>query len=210
MLVNVLGIPGILLAVYLGRFYFAIFVTVICLLALGEFYRLSARRGASPRTWLGWAGCLAIAVFYYRGMESTIGPVNWQQTLMVLILLAAILELFSGTENAMVNIAVTIAGIIYVPLLLGALIVVRQIDLIDYGFSMRLTMSLFIAVWLCDSAAYAFGRKWGKKKILERVSPNKTVVGSTFGLITAVLVYVVMAESGFLSLSRNSHSFNTL
>ena len=33
---------------------------------------------------------------------------------------------------------------------------------------------MFVSVWICDSAAFIFGSKFGKRKILERVSPNKT------------------------------------
>lgn len=53
-----------------------------------------------------------------------------------------------------------------------------------------ITISTFGIIWINDSAAYLLGRKIGRTKLFERLSPNKTVEGSLsgafFGLIAAV------------------------
>lgn len=198
MLVNIFGIPGILLLVYLGRFYFAIFVTVVCLLALREFYNLCRIKEISPQIPAGAAACLVIPFFYYRGLESTLLSLTWHQVLIVFILFSAIFELFRKREKPTENFSTTVAGILYIPVLLGALIGLRQIDAVDYAHGMRLTMTLFATVWICDSAAYAFGKKWGRRRIMEKVSPKKTVVGCTAGLVTAVLFCLLVWSLGFL------------
>ena len=46
---------------------------------------------------------------------------------------------------------------------------------------------LFYIVILTDIGAYVFGRLYGKTKLIERVSPNKTWEGSLGGFILAVL-----------------------
>jgi phosphatidate cytidylyltransferase len=40
-----------------------------------------------------------------------------------------------------------------------------------------LLLILLLLIWVCDTAAYLTGRKLGKKKLFERVSPKKTVEG---------------------------------
>ncbi|MFQ6616655.1 MAG: phosphatidate cytidylyltransferase [Fidelibacterota bacterium] len=208
MVVNVVGIPAIIAIVYLGEFYFAIFVTLASILALTEFYRLARLKDVSPVPWVGWLACVVIAVFYYRGTGDSLLPVAWHELLVTLVLLVAIFELGRNRQNATSNISTTMAGILYVPLLLGTLIGIRQIDLVDYAFGMRLTLGLFFSVWLCDSAAYAFGKKWGKKKILERVSPKKTVTGTLAGIVIAVVAYVTMVRIGFLAPAHSTHSLS--
>jgi len=200
MIVNVLGIPGIILLVFLGRFYFAIFIWIVSFLALREFYLLCRIRGISPQFVVGTIASIVIALFYYIRIET------WQQMVLILVIVSVVYELFRNKEQGIENFSTTLVGILYIPVLLGALIGIRQINLVDYRFSMRLTMSLFIAVWVCDSAAYVFGKIWGKKKIMDRVSPKKTVVGCVSGLVSAILIYLLLWSLGFLNTNLSSIS----
>ena len=60
------------------------------------------------------------------------------------------------------------------------------------------TISMIITVWICDSAAYIFGRLWGNKKLIERVSPNKTFGGFIGGIIGAFISFYIMNQMGFI------------
>ncbi len=55
---------------------------------------------------------------------------------------------------------------------------------------------LFIATWLCDSAAYFSGRFLGKHKLYPAASPNKTIEGAVGGLIAAALLLPSMRVLG--------------
>ncbi len=48
--------------------------------------------------------------------------------------------------------------------------------------------------WLGDTFAYGFGSRWGKAKLIEKVSPKKTVVGAVGGLVGAVVTGAVFAQ----------------
>ena len=48
--------------------------------------------------------------------------------------------------------------------------------------------------WLGDTFAYGFGSRWGRAKLIEAVSPNKTVVGAISGLVGSVLAGGVFAR----------------
>ena len=61
-----------------------------------------------------------------------------------------------------------------------------------------LLMLLFI-IWTADSGAYFIGRRWGKHKIADRVSPGKSWEGTLAGFISGLIIamiYVVVSGQG--------------
>ncbi len=103
--------------------------------------------------------------------------------------------MLSGNQNPFNNISVTLAGILYPAVLLGSMIALRNWDEMNGA---NFTISMIVTVWICDSAAYIFGRLWGNKKLIERVSPNKTVVGFIGGIIGAFISFYIMNQMGFI------------
>jgi len=59
-----------------------------------------------------------------------------------------------------------------------------------------LTLGLLILIWTCDSMAYLVGRKLGKTRLFERVSPKKTwegIYGAIVGtMLVALLLYPIL------------------
>jgi phosphatidate cytidylyltransferase len=47
-----------------------------------------------------------------------------------------------------------------------------------------------VLTWINDSAAYFIGHRWGRRKLLPRVSPGKTVEGAAGALLVTVLAAV--------------------
>ena len=193
LLVGFLGIPGILLLIWLGGIWFTILVTVAILLASFEYYQLVKSKQIYPLTFVGLFVALVIIYFYYS--EQHISGFIIYALCILFILFLLIVELFREKSNPIMNFTTTLGGILYIPLLLGSLIGIRNFD---STYSTNFTFALFISIWICDSAAYYAGKLWGKKKIYPRVSPNKTVAGSVAGVIGAFLAYLIMAKSGFI------------
>jgi phosphatidate cytidylyltransferase len=195
MIVNVLGVPGILLLIGLGGYYFAIFVSIVMLIALYEFYLINRIKQANPNIWFGFTITLLAALYYFF-----IPLLNMYQCLTIiisLIIFALITELFRRKPNPTHNLTSTLAGILYIPILLGTLIALRNWDTAN---ATHITYAVFISVWICDSAAYAAGKLWGKKKIYPEVSPNKTVVGTVGGIFGAFLSIIILNQIGFLGI----------
>ena len=63
-----------------------------------------------------------------------------------------------------------------------------------------LILLLLFLVWGADTGAYFAGRSMGKRKLMPRVSPGKTLEGVYGGLVTCVVIAVVYALIKELSL----------
>ncbi len=192
-IVSTLGIPGILIFIWLGGIWFLLFILAVMFIALFEFYQIAKLKNTHPIIWIGLSASLFIAYFYYDQPE--IDLIYIYSIIVVLIMLVLFIELFRKKPNSTENYNITVGGILYIPLLVGALIGIRDFDSVN---DTHFTFALFISIWICDSAAYIAGKKFGKKKIYPRVSPNKTVVGSIAGLIFAFITYIVMDKIGFI------------
>jgi len=192
-IVSILGIPGILLFVWLGGIWFAFFMLAVMLLALYEYYEIAKLKEAKPIIWIGLIASIIIAYFYFS--QPTIEPIYIYAIIVALVIVTLFIELFSKKPNPTQNFNITLGGILYIPLLVGSLIGIRNFDSAN---ATHFTFALFISVWICDSAAFVAGKKFGKKKIYPSASPNKTVVGSVAGLIFAFITYIVIDEIGFI------------
>tara|TARA_Y100001968_G_C19321124_1_gene699323 strand:- start:239 stop:1069 length:831 start_codon:yes stop_codon:yes gene_type:complete len=192
-LINALGIPGWLFLIWKGGLYYTIFILICCVLALGEFYSIMEKKGTKPLRWFGMGATVFIADYYHVQPIAT--GHQMLGGIILIIILIMLIELFSNNKNATLNIASTFAGILFVPVLLGTAIDLRQFDLL---MNTNLTFALTLSVWACDSSAFIFGTLFGKKKIMPSVSPKKSWVGSISGAITSLLILYVFHNQGLL------------
>ncbi len=63
---------------------------------------------------------------------------------------------------------------------------------INGAFKPELIVAVFILIWSNDTFAYLIGKNLGKHKLLERISPKKTVEGFVGGLLGALLAGFVI------------------
>lgn len=120
MLVNVLGIPAILLLIRNGGIPFVTFIGLVALLALIEFYDLMKQKGYQP--WL--PGGLAAGLTWI--VVSYLSPGLLFPLIMLIILMFLGIMLFKTIDNATANSAVTMFGFFYIPLMLSILIILRE------------------------------------------------------------------------------------
>lgn len=195
MLVNVLGIPGILAAIFVGGYLFGVFITAVMVIALYEFYSILGVKEVKPLVWLGEIATLLIAFYYF--FNPSLSGLDVITLFTGIIMLGLLFELFRKIPNPVMNLSVTFMGILYIPFLLGTLIALRNWDSMhDTNF----TFSIFLSIWICDTAAYFAGKIFGKKKIYPRVSPNKTVVGSIAGVFGALITVYILNTIGFIGI----------
>ncbi|RMF57151.1 MAG: phosphatidate cytidylyltransferase [Calditrichaeota bacterium] len=114
------------------------------------------------------------------------------------VLLLLLYELFRNAVGPILNVATTLMGVFYVAFTLGFLLLVRELPGqvgVGYNVGGLVVILIFLAIWICDSAAYILGSRLGRHKLFERVSPNKTVEGTAFGFLFALLTAYVCQKT---------------
>ena len=209
LLVSLVGIPGLLLLMWLGGLSYFALITVIVLIGTYEYLRMLATAKMATRDVPLYLA--AIGLLLAAGQEGGLFilpllPGFSDSFVIITLLLLVILQTWDIAESpdrAWLGMAAHMAGFIWIAGFASSFILIRQMmmpNLVpiesDPGF--RLTVALFVSVWICDSAAFFFGKRFGKTKIAPKVSPNKTVFGTVSGLVAAMLTMQVFGFSGWL------------
>ena len=103
-------------------------------------------------------------------------------------------QLYRPTKNTLQLTGNTLLTTVYlfIPLALAIPIGIQN-GTYDY----KLLIGLLILIWSSDSWAYVSGRIFGKRKLFERLSPNKTWEGFWGSVILSSITGYVLAISGF-------------
>jgi len=200
-IVSLIAIPLIVLASYLGSYYFFFFVLAIGLISYYEFSGMVKKNIANANLWFG---LLAISFIITNQFHHII---EFIPLLFIVILLLLMIELFRNKGSVVKNLGVTILGILYIGLFASALIAIREYyptvnDLYQKGG--YVIISMLSTIWICDSAAFFGGTALGKHKLFSRISPNKSWEGALFGFVFAIFTMLLakLVVLDFLSWSN--------
>ena len=185
--------PLIIYITLLGKLPFLIFIEVLILLGLWEFFRLSkAKNSEIPKIPLIILGVFLGLSAYLWGERVFLFFI-----LGILYLSALILVIKGKTEGATSNLALSLLGFFYVAGLFSYLILLREMspESIPNRFASLTTsykmggvwiVYLLLCIWSCDTFAYFIGAPLGKHPLSSRISPKKTVEGFGGGILGAV------------------------
>lgn len=168
-----------------------IFTAIIACISMYEYFHcFKSTKKANPSQYLGYIFCILIAFTHFVD-ERLLAYI------MVLIIPFSLVALFtelvlSKGEKNIKDIAVTMLGIYYIPLMIIYLSLIRNMDLGNGLNGKILVWFVLIASWGSDVFAYFVGRHFGKHK-LTKISPNKTVEGAVAGIGGAILLGILFA-----------------
>jgi len=184
LITSVIFIPILFLAVHFGGASFFLMVAGTAIIGLIEFYDLQRYR-SNPQYETGIVVSLILCISAFRRIYSPIS------ILVFLIFLSLIIELFKKSFSKKIerhsvvnNVAATIFGVLYVTFLLSHLFFLRERGL-------RFIYLLFFGTWCADSAAYFVGKKWGRHKLIPKISMHKSIEGAIGGISAGLLVFLI-------------------
>jgi phosphatidate cytidylyltransferase len=185
-IVSAITIPLILLVCYLGGLFFLAFVLAIGLISFYEFNGLSANKNAFTNLIIGLVSTFLLIInSYYRFIDS-------YRLILLIIVVLVLIELFRNKQSAILNLGASLFGIFYIGLFSSTVILLREFFTEDYATGGYLIISVFITIWICDSAAFFLGTAFGKHKLFPRVSPKKSWEGSAAGFIFALFSMIAL------------------
>ncbi|HSP17456.1 MAG TPA: phosphatidate cytidylyltransferase [Thermoanaerobaculia bacterium] len=159
-------------------------VGLIAVLALHEFLTLGKRKGYDVPVVL----CIVVTVFIVAAFILESVSVEMGMFVTLLVIPASYVFRSGDIERALPSSAIAVLATLYVGMLAGSLIRLRN----DFPVGPKLVFFLVLVVWLGDAGAYYTGKQLGRHKMSPRISPKKTVEGAVGGVITSVTTAVVI------------------
>jgi len=169
--------PLMLVCAWFGGYALQILLSLVTILGIREFYIL-ARDHKEVK--------LLLPVLIICGLLVTWSIFFFEFTYVVplfvlFLFLFLAWEVFANREqHAVEKTSYSIFVLIYIPLLLSFLYLVRTLE-----HGKFLLIILYGCIWLTDSAAYFLGVRFGKHKNIFRSSKSKSIEGFVAGIITA-------------------------
>lgn len=186
-------LPLFVATLLVGRLLFLAAVVALTAVGIVEFYGLARNKPYRARYVSGLGLGVAIpALLYWRpadplaaGALVTAGVAG----------IAAAQMLDADGDETIASVAFTLLGSLYAGLLFGHMILVREIAREMPGEPYRIGAVLLgvplVLTWVNDTVAYFAGRRWGRRRLLERVSPGKSWAGAVVAFAATVAASLV-------------------
>ncbi|MBI2486930.1 MAG: phosphatidate cytidylyltransferase [Deltaproteobacteria bacterium] len=193
-LTAVLGIPVLLFVFYRGGVLFLLLFLLIISVGLFEFFKLLETKGVSSER------VFAVLSSVFLAAAAYFGYLHFLAVFTVLMIIAFVYQFRKqDLSDAIVELGTTLIGIIYLGWFLSHAILLRNLDhnldiknyaetvqgIKDAGFFY--VVFVVACTFLNDTGAYFAGKWKGKKKLIPRISPGKTVEGTIGGIISSTI-----------------------
>lgn len=192
--------------IVLGEYTFGFLLLLISSFSLNEFLKLELGKANKKyrRFALLMGICIIAATITLQLLDET-HPRNVY--LLFFLILLPILDLFYNKKESYAGKVLMAYGLIPFSLI-GLWFATFQTETLEYNYSIPL--NLLLLTWANDVGAYLIGKFFGKRKLFERISPNKTKGGFYGGVILTIIALLTMHSTGnldYLNLPNNNMYF---
>lgn len=174
-IIGVIGIPLILLVVYVGGHYLFVMVLILNFLCLYEFDQLFKKREIEIPTILLILISLILQTLKHFNIDNS-------ELYMIIVFPALIFFELLRKKRSLLNIIVSLGSLIYITL--------PFILLLELSVDYRIGILIFLFVWSSDTFSYFGGLLLGRHKLIT-ISPNKTIEGLVSGVVFTMIVSIV-------------------
>jgi len=192
----VIGFTAFFALLY-GGIPLALLILIVIVLASKEYSSIMKNKGFLPSfKIIVTSGIIFELIVYFDRYELI--PLAFT----IAAFIAFMWVLFRGKQPYIANVATTILGFVYCGWFPVHLLLLRDIGADSVVFNGLIKnntssegaiycMMLLLAVILTDSFCYYTGVQFGKHKLAEVISPNKTIEGSIGGSVTCILFCLI-------------------
>lgn len=195
-------VPVLLIVLALGGAFLAAAIALVTVLAARETFALLSSAGHPTLPVLGTV--LALTVILDAAFPGVLEGSGLLLVAIGIVLVSVASFSRPDPRDGLATWMATIFGALYVSLLafvvrLGhaAPAVPTDAPLAGFGPERGWILLLVLAVWSYDTGAFLVGRRFGRERFLEHISPSKTYAGLVGGVVaTTVVVGAVLAGLG--------------
>lgn len=101
--------------------------------------------------------------------------------------------LFAKKEEVISHLGKVFLSIIYIAVPFTLMVQIPFLNT-QYSYVNTIILGVFILIWTNDTFAFLVGKNFGKHKLLERISPNKTIEGFIGGLVFTFIASFILAN----------------
>ncbi|MFN6039170.1 MAG: phosphatidate cytidylyltransferase [Bacteroidota bacterium] len=193
-------------SVLFGPLPMSFLFAAIAITGLMEYYKIIKKLHITPNVPLGISiGLILYYYFFHHNIFSAeiilVAPLCF--VVFLLVSFVFIKELFRKKDNPFLNIGMTLFGVLYAVIPFCLLL---EIAHFRNSYEPKIILSIFFLIWANDTFAYITGSFFGKRKLLERVSPGKTwegfIGGGFFTLVLAFFLNDIMPLNFFWHMTR--------
>ncbi len=167
--------------IFLGHVPYFLLILVFLGMAAWEYVNIFRAMKMSPSMWVTVGG--VVLILASRDFLPDFAPA----VLALAVLIAMAVHLINyehGNEHAGTDFTITATGILYIGWIGAYLIDLRALGGKDGAWYLLLVLG---TIWLADAAAYFLGSRFGKHKMVPRLSPKKTWEGYWSGVAFGTL-----------------------
>ncbi|MBA2368819.1 MAG: phosphatidate cytidylyltransferase [Candidatus Protochlamydia sp.] len=196
LLASLCGIVLLAISIYfsfapLFRPFFVILNAGMICLALMEYYQLAVKKNFKPLIFLALGMTTAYVIATYLAIQHS-RLAALPQFVLLCSLLLFFLAFFNKQQNPLVNLAITVFGIVYLTIPLTCGLKINYFFPPESSQDGRYWLAYVLTVTkMTDIGAYFCGKSFGKNKLLPHISPKKTVEGAIGGLTASLLTSLI-------------------
>ena len=189
LLSGVLYVSLVLLSLFTSIEWYLILIFCLASITVHEFLKLISIRGVVPYI-------LVVIPFYFIAFNS----IDYY-LLYSLLFFSILINIFLFRDVILLDKITFFKSKPYLYIIfyiISGFIFLTLIPSIGSTFQPELILGIFTLTWTNDTFAYLIGKKFGKKKLKENISPKKTIEGFIGGLIAVLVAGVIIFNTTLL------------
>jgi len=180
---GIIALPFLIFLIAKGGAYFVFLIVAVCLLSMWEYFRIVSDANGKVVSVIMILGLLAGSLIILAASGRFFDRISVVIALNVILCGLISIPQYKANPLVLETIKKQVQGIIYIPLLLSFLVLIR-----NGPEGMIWIFFLLSIVFAGDISAYYFGSYMGRHKLCPAVSPGKTIEGSIGGLSANLFV----------------------
>jgi phosphatidate cytidylyltransferase len=191
---GVIFIALVVSAVLYGSETFALLCAVVSIIGVYEYEKLTSNKIANGLLTLS----IVFSDFLWVSVYLKLYSLFWIPFLLFSVLSFARVTL--SKSDLLIKNQSLVLGFIYVNAFMLSFYFIPHLPFKDGNYNPYYVLMVFFMIWANDTGAYITGKTLGKRKLLERLSPNKTWEGTIGGILISVIVASIAANYFELSI----------